>query len=104
MTETAPRKADNPFCGLGVGRIVHVCYKLPTPGNPVVERPAIVTSVKDKDAGVVSVHVFKDPSDPPGEVFAVDSGRMARVLGTEVRYCPKDPPRPWTWHWPERVD
>lgn len=98
-------RAANPFSGLCIGRIVHVCYRTCGGDGAVVERPAIVTEVKDKDRGIISACVFKSPDDPPGEVFKVESsGRMARPLGSEIRYCPpKTPHRPWTWHWPEPV-
>lgn len=94
-----------PFAGLAVGRIVHVCFKLPVGNCPVVERPAIVTEVKDKEQGVISAQVFKSPDDPPGEVFVTQPGRIARPLGTEINYSPhREYLRPWTWHWPEFVE
>ena len=96
-------RAPNPFEGLVPGRIVHVCVQLPGNGGVVI-RPAIVTSVIAQSQGIISAHVFKDPEDPPGEVVTVEPGRIARPMGSHLRYGTKKPPHPWTWRWVARVD
>ncbi|MBT8428294.1 MAG: hypothetical protein KJN79_00130 [Gammaproteobacteria bacterium] len=100
-----PEPGYSAFRGLGVGRIVHVCLRLPVAGQPVVERPAIVTSVLCKERGIISAHIFKVPDDPPGETIVYHGDRAGEPLGAKIPYQdPGEAYEPWTWHWPERVD
>lgn len=98
-------KIPEPFWGLTIGRIVHVCLILPTAEQPLVERPAIITTVKCFERGIISAHIFMSPLDPPGEIIVHQGGQEGIPLGAELHYFdhPKQPHQAWTWHWPERV-
>lgn len=76
--------------GLTVGRIVHVRL-------PHGIRPAIVTSVHDKDGGIIGAQIFNDPSDPPGDPINPKTGDVYRQLG----YSKDD--GLGTWFWPPRA-
>jgi hypothetical protein len=117
-TNTKEPSAPNPFAGLTIGRIVHVCLRLPLSTQPLVERPAIITEVKCYSRGIIAAHVFMSPEDPPGEIILhythtedkIDRYEPRQVgpgrpLGAELHYHdhPRQPHEPWTWHWPERA-
>ena len=80
--------------GLAIGRIVHVC--LPTSERV---RPAIITSVRDPEKGLIGCQIFADPLDPPGVPVDENTGLE---FGTEVPFT-TEPGNPGYWNWPPRV-
>lgn len=96
-------KIPEAFKGLTIGRIVHVWIRLPVPEQPLVERPAIVTTVRCHERGIISAHVFMSPEDGLGEIVVHETGQEGRPLGADLKYKTRDDKIDWTWHWPERV-
>ena len=76
--------------GLTVGRVVHYVV------SPGEHRAATITDVLDKEAGIVSLHVFWLARDnKTGSQF--DKGiEMAN-------YAPPTRNEPGSWHWIERA-
>jgi hypothetical protein len=102
----AGNMTDKPdeFPGLTIGRIVHVWIQLPVAELPIVERPAIVTEVLDKERGIIAAHVFKSPKDPPGEIMVqLGDNELEHPLGAELRHAVRHVQLVATWHWPERA-
>jgi hypothetical protein len=111
------------FNGLAIGRIVHAFRHLANSEQTLVERPAIVTSVVDKVAGIVNLRIFDDPTDPPGTLMFGPKGTIADDGGGDFMASGEDPGtdaaagipsgvnfrhgapegrQAGTWHWPER--
>jgi len=84
---------------ISIGRTVRYGIGKDADGN-VVERPAVVVRVWNKDTGAVNLQVFLDGGNDAGEFINGEQCRQGLAWKTSVTRT--DAPAVGSWWWPPR--